>query len=169
MMVRVPINEWAALLVYLSVITGISLLGTELSSLVADQAIGLTLPHLDNGPPKQSLIERRRIDTTLAIPPLPMRARARVITLEAPSMPAHVLAARLDLAEREDLETASSSQVTSSADGTLEPDSHPSSVAARVYDYEIRRTVSPSSRHAAVSTRDIFNRSFGVLSVASNY
>ena len=40
-MVRVAINQWAALLVYLSVITGISLLGTELSSLVADQAIGL--------------------------------------------------------------------------------------------------------------------------------
>ena len=102
-MVRVPINQWAALLVYLSAITGISLLGTELSSLVADQAIGLTLPHLDNGPPKLSLIERRRIATTLAIPPLPMGARARVITLEAPSMPAHVLAARLDLAERKTL------------------------------------------------------------------
>jgi hypothetical protein len=136
---------------------------------VADQAIGLALPHLDNGPPKLSLIERRRIDTTLAIPPLPMRARARVITLKAPATPAHVLAARLDLAEREDLETASSSQVASSADGSLEPDSHPSSVAARVYDYEIRRTVRSGSRHAAISTRDIFNRSFGVLSVAANY
>jgi hypothetical protein len=170
MMVRVPINQWAGLLVYLFAITGISLLGTGLSSFVADQAIGLALPHLDNGPPKLSLIERRRIDTTLAIPPLPLRARARVITLEAPSMPARVLAARLDLAERVDLiESASSSQVASSADGSLEPDSHPSSIAARVYDYETRRTVSPSSRHASVSTRDIFNRSFGVLSVASNY
>jgi hypothetical protein len=168
-MVRVPINQWAGLLVYLLAITGISLLGTELSSLVADRAIGLALPHLDNGPPKLSLIERRRIDTTLSIPPLPMRASARVITLEAPSMPAHVLAARLDLAEREDLETASSFRIASSADGSLEPDSHPSSIAARVYDYETRRTVSPSSRHASVSTRDIFNRSFGVLSVASNY
>ena len=156
-------------LIYLLAITGIGLLGTKLSSVVAEQVIVLALPHLDNGPSKLSLIERRRIDTTLAIPPLPMRARARVITLEAPSMPAHVLAARLDLAEREDLQTASSFHVASSADGSLEPDSHPSSIAARVYDYEIRRTVSPSSRHASVSTRDIFNRSFGVLSVASNY
>ena len=168
-MVEVPIHQCAGVLVYLLAITGISLLGVELSSLVADQAIGLALPHLDNGPPKLSLIEQRRIDTTLAIPPLPMRARARVITLEAPSMSAGVLAARLDLAEREDLETTPSFRIASSADGPLKPDSHPSSIAARVYDYEIRRTVSPSSRHAAVSTRDIFNRSFGVLSVASNY
>ena len=169
MIVRVPINQWVGLLIYLFAITGISLLGMGLSSLVVDQAIGLALPHLDNGPLKLSLIERRHIDTMLAIPPLPMRARARVITLEAPSMPARVLAARLDLAEREDLETASSFRVASSADGPLEPDSHPSSIAARVYDYEIRTTVRSGSRHASVSASDIFNRSFGVLSVASNY
>jgi hypothetical protein len=166
-MVKVPMHQCAGVLIYLLAITGISLLGTKLSSVVAEHVIVLALPHLDNGPSKLSLIERRRIDTTLAIPPLPMRARARVITLEAPSMPAHVLAARLDLAEREDLETASSFRVASSADGSLEPDSHPSSIAARVY--ETGRTVSPSSRHASVSARDIFNRSFGVLSVASNY
>ena len=168
-MVRVPINQWAGFLVYLFAITGISLLGTGLSSLVADQAIGLALPHLDNGPPKLSLVERRRIATTLAIPP-PEGARARVITLEAPSMPAHVLAARLDLAEREDVvETASSIHVASATDGSLEPDSQPSSIAARVYDFQSSRTVRSGSRHAAVSTRDIVNRSFGVLSVASNY
>jgi len=168
-MVRVPINQWAGFLVYLFAITGISLLCTGLSSLVADQAIGLALPHLDNGPPKLSLVERRRIATTLAIPP-PEGARARVITLEAPSMPAHVLAARLDLAEREDVvETASSIHVASATDGSLEPDSQPSSIAARVYDFQSSRTVRSGSRHAAVSTRDIFNRSFGVLSVASNY
>ena len=169
-MVRVPINQWAGFLVYLFAITGISLLCTGLSSLVADQAIGLALPHLDNGPPKLSLVERRRIATTLAIPRLPGGARARVITLDAPSMPAHVLAARLDLAEREDVvETASSIHVASATDGSLEPDSQPSSIAARVYDFQSSRTVRSGSRHAAVSTRDIFNRSFGVLSVASNY
>ena len=165
---QVPINQWTGLLVYLSAIIGISLLGTELSSLVADQAIGLALPHLDPGPPKLSLIERRRIDTTLAIPPLPMSARARVITLEAPSTPAHVLAARLDLAEGEDMvETSSSMHVASATDGSLEPDSQPSSIAVRID--ERFRTVRPQSKYAAVSARDVFNRSFGVLSVASNY
>ena len=38
-MVRVPINQWAGFLVYLFAITGISLLGTGLSSLVADQDV----------------------------------------------------------------------------------------------------------------------------------
>ena len=70
-MVRVSINRWAGIAVYLLAITGISLLGTKLSSVVAQQAIVLALPHLDNGPPKLSLIEKRRIDAALAAQPLP--------------------------------------------------------------------------------------------------
>ena len=170
MMVQVPINQWAGIAIYLLAITGISLLGMKLSSVVAEQVIVLALPHLDNGPPKLSLIDQRRIDATLAVPPLPEGARRRVTALEIPSMPAKILAARLDLAEREDVvETASSIHVASATDGSLEPDSQPSSIAARVYDFQSSRTVRSGSRHAAVSTRDIFNRSFGVLSVASNY
>ena len=60
MMVQIPINQWAGIAVYLLAITGISVLGTKLSSVVAEQTIVLALPYLDNGPPKLSLIEQRR-------------------------------------------------------------------------------------------------------------
>ena len=168
-MVQVPIKLWAGVAIYLLAITGISLLGMKLSSLVAEQAIVLALPHLDNRPPKLPLVEQRRIDAKLAVPPLPTGARARLTALEEPSTPANLLAARLDRAEREDLiETASSTLLASATDGSLEPTSQPSSFAARVYGYEMTRFRTPSSRYADVSARDVFNRSFGVLSVAAN-
>ena len=176
MMVHVSINQCAGIVIYLLAITGISLLGAKLLSVVANQAMALALPHLDNGPPKLSLIEQRR--ATLAIPPLPEQARTRAITLEAPSTPATIFAARLDLAEKEDLiESASFTFVGSAADGSLEPSSHPSSIAAPVDSYEMTtgsahrpkfRTVRSKSKYAAVTARDVFNRSFGVLSVAAN-
>ena len=178
MMVHVPINQCAGIVIYLLAITGISLLGAKLLSVVANQAMALALPHLDNGPPKLSLIEQRRIDATLAIPPLPEQARTRVITLEAPSTPATIFAARLDLAEKEDLiESVSFTSVALAADGSLEPSSHPSSITARVNSYEMTsssadrqkfRTVRSKSKYTAVTARDAFNRSFGVLSVAAN-
>jgi len=39
--VQVPINQWTGLLVYLSAIIGISLLGTELSSLWRTKRLAL--------------------------------------------------------------------------------------------------------------------------------
>ena len=166
-MVQVSINRWAGIVVYLLAITGISLLGTKLSSVVAQQAIVLALPHLDNGPPKLSLIEKRRIDAALAAQRLPEGASRRVIALETPSMPPNLLAARLDLAEKEDLPPT---LVALAADRSLEPASQPSSIAVRVYSYETTKgqTVRSRSRHADISARDVFNRSFGVLSVAAN-
>ena len=178
MMVHVPINQCAGIVIYLLAITGISLVGVKLLSVVANQGMALALPHLDNAPPKLSLIEQRRIDATMAIPPLREQARTQVITLEAPSMPATIFAARLDLAEKEDLiESASFTFVGSAADGSLEPSSHPSSIAAPVDSYEMAtgsahrpkfRTARSKSKYAAVTTRDVFNRSFGVLCVAAN-
>jgi ABC-type uncharacterized transport system permease subunit len=167
MMVQVSINRWARIVVYLLIITGISLLGTKLSSVVAQQAIVLALPHLDNGPPKLSLIEKRRIDAALAAQLLPEGARKRVIALETPAMPANLLAARLDLAEKEDLPPTLVALVD---EGALEPASQASSIAVRVSSYETTKgqTVRSHSRHADISARDVFNRSFGVLSVASN-
>jgi hypothetical protein len=67
------------------------------------------------------------------------------------------------------IEAASTTHVASADDGSLQPASHPSSIAARVYSYEMTNgTVRSSSRYADVSARDVFNRSFGVLSVAAN-
>jgi hypothetical protein len=168
MTVQVPINQCAGIVIYLLAITGISLLATELSSVVAEQASVLALPYLDNSPPKLSLIERRHIDAMQAAQPLPEGARRRVAALEAPSTPANIFAARLDRAEREGL--IESTLLESGTDGSLEPTSQPSSIAVRVYGYEMTRfrTVRSNSRYADVSARDVFNRSFGVLSVAAN-
>ena len=151
MIVRVPVKQVAAVLIYLLVITGISLGGLKLSSALADRVMILALPHLENGPPKRSLIEQRRLDAMFTVPPLPGRATTRVTALEPPSTPANILATRLDLAEREDVSTpvtSYSSLITS----TGEPSG-------------VRIT---HSRHADLSAGDIFNRSFGVLTVAAN-
>jgi hypothetical protein len=157
MTVQVPVNQCAGIVIYLLAITGISLLATKLSSLVAEQASVLALTYLDNGPPKLSLIERRRIEAKQAAPPLPEGARRRVAVLEASSMPANILAARLDLAEMEDLiGLASTTRVASGDDGSLGPASHSSSITAAKF-----RTVHADSKYAAVSARDVFNRSFG--------
>jgi hypothetical protein len=51
MTVQVPSNRWAGVVVYFLAITGIGLVVTKLSSIVANQAIVLALPHLDNSPP----------------------------------------------------------------------------------------------------------------------
>jgi hypothetical protein len=167
MMVQVSITRWVGIAVYLLAITGISLFGTKLSSVVAQQAIVLALPHLDNGPPRLSLIEKRRIDAALAAQPLPEGARSQVRALETPSMRPNFLAARLDLAEKEDLPPALGALV---ADGSLEPASQASSIAVRVHSFETTKgqTVRSHSKHADVSARDVFNRSFGVLCVAAN-
>jgi hypothetical protein len=171
MMVQAPINQWTAIAIYLLAMTGSGLLSMKLASLVADQAIVLTLPYLDNSPPTLSLIERRRIDAMLSIRPLSEGERKRIAALEIPSLSTNVLAGRLYFADEEALTNAASpARLALAADGLLEPTSEPSSIAARVYSYRIAkfRTVSSSSRYATVTARDIFNRSFGVLSVAAD-
>ncbi len=170
-MVQVPTNQWTAIAIYLLAMTGIGLLSMKLASLVADHAIVLALPYLDNGPPNLSLMERRRIDAMLSIRPLSEGERKRIAALEIPSRSTNVLAGRLYFADDEALaDAASSTHLASAADGLLEPTSEPSSIAARVYSYRIAkfRTVRSRSRYATVTARDIFNRSFGVLSVAAD-
>jgi hypothetical protein len=101
MVVQVRSNQWTGVVAYFFAITALSLLGTKLSSVVAEKAVVLSLPYLESGPPKRSPIDQRHTDAPLAIPLSPVEAKKRVITLKAPSMPANILAARLDLAETE--------------------------------------------------------------------
>jgi hypothetical protein len=170
MTVQVRVNQSAGIVIYLLAITGISLLATRLSLLVAQQASVLALTYLDNGPPKLSLIERRRIEAMQAAPPLAEGARRRVAVLEASSMPANILAARLDLAEREDvIELASTTRIASGDDGSLGPASNTSSIAVGGHSGLKFRTLHANSKYTGVSARDVFNRSFGVISVAANY
>jgi hypothetical protein len=162
-MVRAFNKQWSGLLIYLLAITGSALLVTKLSSVVVEQLVVLAQPYLDNSPPKLSLVQQRRIDTTLALPPLPGRERRRVTALEAPSVSPAIIAARLDLAEKEDFEAAS--PVASDTDAAFKADSEPSSIAARATKLRIVRL---SSKYATVSANHIFNRSFGVFTVAAN-
>ena len=146
---RTPFQKVAAVLLYLLAITGISLLGMKLSSVVVEPAMILALPHLENGPLQRSLIEQRRLDAMFAVPPLPGRATIRVTALEAPSRPANILATSLDLAERADVTPLTS---------------YSSFTPSKVQPSRVRVT---RSRPDDVSAGDIFNRSFGVLTVAA--
>jgi hypothetical protein len=163
-MVQALNNLWVALVVYLLATTGSALLIVKLSSVVADQVVVLAQPYLDNSPPKVSLIEQRRIDAPLADPPLAKQERTQAAGLDAHPVPPPIMAARLDLAEKENLELAPG--VASESGGVFKADSQPSSIATRVAKHRIARS---NSRYAAVTTtRDIFNRSFGVFTVAAN-
>jgi hypothetical protein len=98
---------------------------------------------LDGGPRKPTLVEQRRIDAAQLAQPLADEARVAVLT--APLTPAHILAAQLDLAEREDLKSAVGPRPA-----------RPVRLASRV------------PKRAVRSAADEFNRWFGVLAMAPN-
>jgi hypothetical protein len=107
MKVRVDINRCAGVMVYLLAIGGTALLTVKLSSVLATQAIVLTQPYfLDNCPCLPSLIEQRRMAAEVAAPPMAEGVKERVATLDTPSISVDVLAAQMDLAEKEDLAPA---------------------------------------------------------------
>ena len=94
-------------MIYLLAIGGTGLLTVKLSSVLATQAIVLTQPYfLDNCPCLPSLIEQRRMAAELAAPPMAGGVKERVATLGTPSISVDVLAAQMDLAEKEDLAPA---------------------------------------------------------------
>ena len=104
MTARVPISRRTAVIVYLLAIAGVGILTLKLVSLLASQAIALTQPYfLDNCPCMPSLIEQRRIAAQIDAPAMAERTENRVAALATPSIPVDVLAAQMDLAEREDL------------------------------------------------------------------
>ena len=99
MTTRVPIVG-----MYLLALAGIGLLTLKLSSLLAVQAIALTQPYfLDNCPCLPPLVEQRRLAAVDAPAQVAEHAKSRVAALEAPVIPAGLLAAQMDLAEGQDL------------------------------------------------------------------
>jgi len=162
---QVSITEWGEALIYALLIAGTPILGTKLLFIVAEQAAVLALPYLDNTPHKMSLMERRRIEALEAVRPPPGGVMRRVAVLEAPAAPANILAVRLDRAEKEDLGPESRADIASAADQLV---FEPSSIAVRAYRRVTHRAGPPHSRHTDVSARDVFNRQFGVMSVADN-
>ena len=149
---------WAGLVVYILAITGISLLAARLSILVMVQAMVLARPYLETGPPKLSLIQRRRIDAALALPPSPDQATVIVAT-EVPPVRPGILAANLDLAEKGDLATAFPKVAA------YEVDVEPSSIATESKKLRVARS---HPRYGELTAGDIFNRSFGVITPSAN-
>ena len=154
------VGLWVGLVTYLLVIAGTIFLGTKLLPLVAVNTIELAQPYLDSGPPKVSLIEQRQIDSALALPPSHYQERAHVVTIEVPSAAPAILAAQLDLAEKNDLTTT-----LAETDAAVGPVSEFSSIATMVTKFRVARS---HPKYPVVTTRDIFNRSFGVITVAAN-
>jgi hypothetical protein len=151
---------WVGLVTYLLVIAGTIFLGSKLLPLVAVNTIELAQPYLDSGPPKVSLIEQRQIDSALALPPSHYQERAHVVTIEVPSAAPAILAAQLDLAEKNDLTT-----MLAETEAAVGPVSESSSIATVVTTFRVARS---HPNYPVVTTRDIFNRSFGVITVAAN-
>ncbi len=150
-----------ALVSYLLVVAGSIFLILNLSPLIAEQVGMLAEPYLDNGPPKLSLIQQRRIDTVLALPPLPDQGRVAITPKQAPPVSPAVLAAQLDFAEKGDFEATY--RIASYRVAAFTPDSQPSSIASGVVKGHIARR-----KYADVTARDIFNRNFGVITVSAS-
>jgi hypothetical protein len=143
-MPKEPRSLRAAVITYFLVVAGLTYVGVQLSLIVTANVIALTLPHLaSQRPPVASRVEQRRIDVAEAIPPMPV---AKLTVLEAPAVSSGVLAAQLDSAEANEI------------------DARPVVGGARK-----RLAVALRQRASArVPAADAFNRSFGVIPIASN-
>lgn len=145
-MPRVPVSLSAGVVVYFLAMAGISLLGLKLSSIVTTKAIVLGLPYvLDKNPRVPSRIEQRHLEVARAIPPMPV---AKVVALKETAVSYDVLAAQLDLAETQAAEAET-----------------PALSGGGRAKFRLRRLAARSATRPAA---DAFNRSFGVLPIASN-
>jgi hypothetical protein len=157
--VQAPNTWWAGLIAYLLGAVGATFVAIQLSGLVLIHAIVLAWPHLEGSPPKLSLIQQRRIDAALALPPSPKPAVNLVVATEAPTVPPGILAAQLDLSEMEDLALGLPKVAA------FELHSEPSSNAMEATKL---RVAGSHSRYTQSTAADIFNRSFGVITTAAN-
>jgi hypothetical protein len=152
--VQVLNTWWAGLVAYLLGAIGVSVLAVQLFRLMV-HAIVLAWPHLHGGPSKLSLIQQRRIDAALALPPSP--TTSQVVAREVSTVPPGILAAQLDLSEKED------SAIGLAEVAAFELHSEPSSIAATKL-----RVAHSHPTYTRLTAGDIFNRSFGVITTASN-
>ena len=146
---------WVRLIAYLLGAIGVTVLAIQLFGLVLVHAIVLAWPHLHGGPSELSLIQQRRIDAALALPPRP--TASHVVAMEVPTVPPGILAAQLDLSDKEDPAMAPAKVAA------FELHSEPSSIAATKL-----RVAHSHPRYTRLTAADIFNRSFGVIPTAAN-
>jgi hypothetical protein len=147
-MPRAPLSLTEVVIAYFFAVTGLAFIGVNLSLVVAANVIALSLPHIASQiEPPTSRIEQRRIDVARAVPPMPI---AKVAALKEPAVSHVVLAAQLDLAE--------------AGGATSEAEMSAARGAGRA-KLRLRRL---ASQFATRPAADAFNRSFGVLPIASN-
>ena len=151
-------KRWTGLIVYFLGVTGTIFVIAKLSALVLVHTIVLARPLLEGTPPKLSLIQQRRIDAALALPPSGDQTTLRVAPSEVPAVPLAIYAAQLDLAEKGD--STALPQVAA-----FEQESEPSSIASEPKKLRIAHSSSPKY---PLTPADIFNRSFGVITASSN-
>ena len=103
MTARFPISGCAAVAGYFVAMMAIGVFALKLSSVLATQAIALTEPYfLNDCPCMPSLVEQRLIAEQITAPPTHEATKTKVTALESPSNSIDVLAAQMDLAEKED-------------------------------------------------------------------
>ena len=151
-------KRWAGLIVYFLGVTGTIFVVAKLTSLVLVHTIVLARPLLEGTPPKLSLIQQRRIDAALALPPSRDQSTLHVAPSEVPTVPLAIYAAQLDLAEKGD--STALPQVAA-----FEQESEPSSIASGPKRLRVAHSSSPKY---PLTSADIFNRSFGVITASSN-
>ena len=142
-MPRAPLTLTEVVIAYFFAVTGLAFIGVNLSVVVAAKVVALSLPHIASQmQPPTSRVEQRRVAAAQAIPPMPV---AKVAALQASAVPYNVLAANLDSAEAVDL------------------DARPAIAVRKRLAVALRMRARTS-----VPAADAFNRSFGVIPVASN-
>ena len=157
-MVQVLNKRWAGPIIYCLGILGVISFIALLSPVVLIHTIVLARPYFEGSPPSPlSLIQRRQMDAALSQPPSANPA-APLIPTEVPTQPLGLYAAELDVAEEQEPQRPP-------AVAAFELESEPSSVATERKRLRVARAETGSRD---MSARDIFNRSFGVLTAAAN-
>lgn len=144
--VHASVLKFAGLASYLAFVAGLGSLCVMLSRHVGTQAAVLAVPYvISNAERPPTLVERRQTEARAAVvePSAPEIVDMPAI-LEVPAISAPVLAAKLDVLERQDL---------------IMPEPR----ARRT----LRSRVSRAARPVRVAAADHFGRSFGVMLMAS--
>lgn len=143
-MPKEPRSLAAAVIAYFLAMAGLAFVGAQLSLAVTAHVIALALPHIaGQSPPPASRVEQRRMAVAHAVPPMPV---AKLVAMQAPTVTYDILAAQLDSAE-------------AGGAGAWAPSPGRTRLAAALR----------MRAKADVPAADAFNRSFGVIPVASNY
>jgi hypothetical protein len=150
--VHASVMKLTGVAAYLAFVTGLGAVCVNLTRHVGTQAVALALPYVaadrdgaKDEPRPLTLVERRRVEAGVVLAASHPRIVDHAAVPEAPEIPAPILAAQMDLAEKGDLGSREIRRVR------------------RVARSRVSRAVRPTRLAAA----DAFGRSFGVMLMAS--